>query len=149
MPTGFKLAILSSPNGRHSRFQPPWNNSLLTKDIELIVLEQGSNIIARGSQIVGDLWIGHREGGMLSRRSSRWCDEILSQSRRSSRCSDWILSPPEYLLYRSSRVQAVFGLILGEIPDSCWEGIRIRVIYVSLRDTLHVFVICGDRVRSQ
>ena len=49
-------------------------------------------------------------------------------------------------MYRSSHAQAVFGLILGEIPDSCWEGIRNRVIYVSLRDTFHVFVICGDRV---
>ena len=49
-------------------------------------------------------------------------------------------------MYRSSHARAVFGLILGEIPDSCWEGIRIRVIYVSLRDTFHVFVICGDRV---
>ena len=49
-------------------------------------------------------------------------------------------------MYRSSHARAVFGLILGEIPDSCWEGIRIQVIYVSLRDTFHVFVICGDRV---
>ena len=49
-------------------------------------------------------------------------------------------------MYRSSHVQAVFRLILGEIPDSCWEEIWIRVIYVSLRDTFHVFVICGDRI---
>ena len=49
-------------------------------------------------------------------------------------------------MYRSSHARAVFGLILGEIPDSCWEGIRIRVIYVSLRDKFHVFVVCGDRV---
>jgi len=49
-------------------------------------------------------------------------------------------------MYRSSHAQAVFGLILGEIPDSCWEGIQIRIIYVSPRDTIHVFVICGDPV---
>ena len=50
-------------------------------------------------------------------------------------------------MYRSSHARAVFGLInTREIPDSSWEGIRIRVIYVSLRDTFHVFVICGDRV---
>ena len=49
-------------------------------------------------------------------------------------------------MYRSSHAQAVFRLILGEIPDSCWERIQIRVIYVSLRDTFDVFVICGDRV---
>ena len=49
-------------------------------------------------------------------------------------------------MYASSHARAVFGPILGEIPDSSWEGIRIRVIYVSLRDTFHVFVICGDPV---
>ena len=49
-------------------------------------------------------------------------------------------------MYRSSHARAVFGLILGEIPDSCWEGIRIRTIYVSPRDTFHVFVICSDPV---
>ena len=43
---------------------------------ELIVSEQGSNIIARGSQIDGDLRGGHRDGGMLSRRSSRCYDYI-------------------------------------------------------------------------
>ena len=47
-------------------------------------------------------------------------------------------------MYASSHARAVFGLVLGEIPDSSWEGIRIRVIYVSLRDTFHVFVIYGD-----
>ena len=47
----------------------------------------------------------------------------------------------EVSLYRSSHARAVFGLILREIPDSSWEGIWIRVIYVSLRDTFHVFVI--------
>ena len=47
-------------------------------------------------------------------------------------------------MYRSSHDRAVFGLILGEIPDSCWEGIWIWVIYVSLKKTFHVFVIRGD-----
>ena len=89
---------------------------------------------------------GHQDAMITSWGSLRWCDEILSSSRRSSGCSDKILSPPEYLMYARSHAQAVFGLILGEIPDSSWEGIQIRVIYVSLRDTFHVFVICGDPV---
>ena len=89
---------------------------------------------------------GHRDVTITSRGSQRWCDEILSRSRRSSRCSDKILSPPEYLMYARSHARAVFGLILGEIPDSSWEGIWNRVIYVSLRDTFHVFVICGNPV---
>ena len=48
---------------------------------------------------------------------------------------DYILSPLEYLLCISLHARAVFGLILGQIPDSCWDGIPVRVFYVSLRDT--------------
>jgi len=69
-----------------------------------------------------------------------------NSSRRSSRRYDQILSPPNCLMYISLHARAVFGLILGEIPDPSWEGIRTRVIYVSLRDTFHVFVSCGDRI---
>ena len=88
--TGFELAILYLPNGRHSRFFSLWDNSLLMKDIELIVLEQGSNIVARGSQMVGDLRVvvietaacyleAHRDGAItfVLRRSvfllKAWC----------------------------------------------------------------------------
>ena len=61
---------------------------------------------------------GHRDGENSSRRSSRRYDQILS--------------PPMCLMYISLHARAVFGLILGEIPDSCWEGVRIGVFYVSL-----------------
>ena len=67
-------------------------------------------------------------------------------SRRSLRRYDQTLSPPNCLMYISFHARAVSGLILGEIPDSSWEGIRTRVIYVSLRDTFYVFVSCGDRI---
>ena len=75
---------------------------------------------------------GHRDGENSSRRSSRRYDQTLS--------------PPNCLMYISLNARAVSRLILGEIPDSSWEGIRTRVIYVSLRDTFYVFVSCGDRI---
>ena len=89
--TGFVLAKLSLPNGQHSQFHSLWDNSLLMKDIELIVSEQGSNIVARGFQMFGDLRAvietaacylkGHRDGAItFFLRRSIFCIEVACPS---------------------------------------------------------------------